>query len=68
MKNGIRFNTLFFLVLFILKSCNVLDWSWWLIAAPIWIPILFLEILLSIYGAITILKEKKEEDARKKTA
>lgn len=68
MKNGIRFNTLFFLVLFILKSCNVLDWSWWLIAGPIWIPIVFLEILLSIYGAITILKEKKEEDARKKTA
>ena len=27
-----------FIVFLILKLCNVIDWSWWWVTAPLWIP------------------------------
>lgn len=30
----------------VLKLCNVIDWSWWWVLAPIWIPIALVVILL----------------------
>ena len=30
----------------VLKFCNVIDWSWWWVLAPIWIPIALVIILL----------------------
>lgn len=31
-----------------LKLCNVIDWSWWWVLAPLWIPFLFLIIMCAI--------------------
>jgi hypothetical protein len=28
-----------FIVFLILKLCNVIDWSWWWVTAPLWIPV-----------------------------
>jgi hypothetical protein len=28
-----------FIVFLILKLCNIIDWSWWWVTAPLWIPI-----------------------------
>lgn len=34
----------------ILKLCHVIDWSWWWILSPIWIPfILLIIIIILIY-------------------
>lgn len=30
----------------VLKLCNVIDWSWWWVLSPIWIPIALIVILL----------------------
>ena len=30
-----------FLIFFTLKLCGVIDWSWWWITAPLWIPFAF---------------------------
>lgn len=30
----------------VLKLCNVIDWSWWWVLAPIWIPIALVVVLL----------------------
>ena len=30
----------------VLKLCNVIDWSWWWVLAPIWIPIALVVILI----------------------
>lgn len=35
------FLSLLGLVFIILKLCNVIDWSWWWILAPFWIPVVF---------------------------
>jgi hypothetical protein len=36
MKIGI--GTLLFLIFLVLKLCHVIDWSWWWVTAPVWIP------------------------------
>jgi hypothetical protein len=36
----------------VLKLCNVIDWSWWWVLAPIWIPIVLVIILLIIKGIL----------------
>jgi hypothetical protein len=47
MKNNSTVNvscsgTLLFFVFLILKLTNTVDWSWWWITAPLWIPAAFL--------------------------
>jgi hypothetical protein len=38
---GISLSSLTFLVFLVLKLCNVIDWSWWWVTAPLWIPFAF---------------------------
>lgn len=46
---GTSFTNLLFLVFLVLKLTKVIDWSWWWVTAPLWIPfsILFLLFILS---------------------
>ena len=48
-SNGGELGTILFIVFLILKLTNVIDWSWWWVTAPLWIPIcmiLFVGLLL----------------------
>lgn len=38
-SNGIGLGDLLFVVFLVLKLTKVIDWSWWWVTAPIWIPI-----------------------------
>lgn len=44
---------LLFLVFLVLKLCKIIEWSWWWVTAPLWIPfglvIIFIVITLIIY-------------------
>lgn len=53
-KISISFSgTSLLLVAFIvLKLCNVINWSWWWVLSPIWIPIALVIILLIIKGIL----------------
>ena len=46
---GIGFMQALFLVFLTLKLTHVIDWSWWWVTAPIWIPI---TVLLFVVGII----------------
>ena len=37
--SGGTFNLILFLVFLILKLTGTIDWSWWWITAPLWIPV-----------------------------
>lgn len=37
-SGGIGFCGLLAIVFIVLKLCNVIDWSWWWVLCPIWIP------------------------------
>lgn len=46
---GISFWSLLCIVFIVLKLCNVIDWSWWWVLAPIWIPIVIM-IIIGLIG------------------
>lgn len=48
------------LVLFIgLKLTNYIDWSWWWVMAPFWIPAGIVAMCLVIVGLAYLIKESK---------
>lgn len=59
---GVGFWTLLFIVFTILKLTHVIDWSWWYVTMPLWLPfaiftgfliaILFLVIFVLLVAAI----------------
>lgn len=50
---GISFSGLLAIVFIVLKLTNVIDWSWWWVTAPIWIPLSF-GIALIVISAILL--------------
>ena len=57
MKNKetiITFNTgsLLLIAFIVLKLCKVIDWSWWWVLSPCWIPIALVLILIIIKGLL----------------
>lgn len=55
--NGASFSNILFLVFLVLKLTNVIDWSWWWVTAPLWIPaIIFLCFVGGLYAFYWILK------------
>lgn len=57
---GLSFGGILFIVFLVLKLTNHIDWSWWWVTAPLWIPIGFCVLLLTI--AFFILGPKKFKD------
>lgn len=39
----------------ILKLCNVIDWSWWWVLAPTWIPLALAAVVLLIVGILKLI-------------
>ena len=38
--HGIGLGGALFLVFLVLKLLGIIDWSWWWVTAPIWIPVI----------------------------
>jgi hypothetical protein len=49
-SNGLGIGTILFLIFMVLKLTNYIDWSWWWVTAPLWIPI----IILGVVGLIAL--------------
>lgn len=47
-----------FIVFLILKLTHLIDWSWWWITSPLWIPITLAAIFGLILGIIVWIDEK----------
>ena len=61
--SGTSFKGLLFLVFLTLKLTNVINWSWWWITAPLWIPsaiIIGIGLLVVAILALTSIIEKKK--------
>lgn len=46
---GPEFNSLLTLVFIVLKLIGVINWSWWWVLAPLWIPVGIVLVLVIIY-------------------
>lgn len=49
-SNSLGLGTILFLIFLVLKLTNYINWSWWWVTAPLWVPI----IILGIVGLIAI--------------
>lgn len=38
-SGGIGFTGLLTIVFIVLKLLNIIDWSWWWVLAPLWLPV-----------------------------
>lgn len=49
-SGGVGFFSLLFLLFLGLKLGGVIDWSWWWVTAPLWIPLAIVAVLLAVAG------------------
>ena len=65
--NGIGFGTLLFIVFLVLKLINVINWSWWWVTAPIWIPIGIAVLIMIATTLFIVIKETIRKHHEKTT-
>ncbi len=51
-SGGVGFGGLLLLTFIILKLTKTIDWSWWWVMSPLWIPLCVVCIILLIVGVI----------------
>ena len=51
-SNGLGLGTVLFIVFLILKLTGNIDWSWWWVTSPLWIPLTLGIVILGIMGLI----------------
>lgn len=60
-SGGLGFGTTLFLVFLVLKLTDVIDWSWWWVTAPLWIPISIFILFVIIVFIIAFIKKKNKK-------
>ena len=51
-SNGLGLGTVLFIVFLILKLTGNIDWSWWWVTSPLWIPLALGVVVMGIMGLI----------------
>lgn len=54
-KTGVSIYTTVFITFLILKLTNNIDWSWWWVTSPIWLPVLAFIVFLVLIFLIGLL-------------
>lgn len=54
-SGGIGFGGLLTIVFIVLKLLDKIDWSWWWVLSPLWIPLAIALVVLAIAGLIMVL-------------
>lgn len=60
-NSGIGLGTILFVVFLVLKLTNFIDWSWWWVTAPLWIPISIFILFVIIVFIIAFIKKKNKK-------
>ncbi len=55
--SGLGFGSVLFITFMVLKLTNVINWSWWWVTAPLWIPVAIVVSILIIIGIVIAFKE-----------
>jgi hypothetical protein len=57
-SNGLGLGMILFLIFMTLKLTGDINWSWWWVTSPLWIPILLLLAIFTGVGIAYYLKNK----------
>lgn len=58
-SNGIGLLSILGIVFIILKLTHTIDWSWWWVTAPFWIPLIFWILFFIIVAIIKVIIVRK---------
>lgn len=65
-SGGIGFGSALLLTFIILKLVGVIDWSWWWVLSPIWIPVvLLMVVLILLFVVYRIVKHFRLKNGRR---
>ena len=53
--NGGGIGLILFIVFLVLKLTGVINWSWWWVTSPLWIPLVLVVTVLGIIGIIALI-------------
>ncbi len=56
-SGGLGIGMILFIVFLVLKLTGTIDWSWWWITSPLWIPFVAAVVILGIVGLIAAIIE-----------
>jgi len=54
-SGGIGFTGLLTILFILLKAFDKIDWSWWWVFSPLWIPVVVLAVFLGIAAVIGVI-------------
>ena len=54
-SNGMGIGMVLFIVFLVLKLTGTIDWSWWWVTSPLWIPLVLAVTILSVIGIIALI-------------
>ena len=57
---GISISGLWFITFLVLKLVGVIDWSWWWVTAPLWVPMILVIIIILVFLVIAAVDGKLE--------
>ena len=57
-SSGIGLGTVLFIVFLVLKLTSTINWSWWWVTSPLWIPLALGGVIIGIVGVIAIIIER----------
>lgn len=67
-SSGIGLFEVLGVVFIVLKLCGVIDWSWWWVTAPIWIPIVLVFVIIAILFVVRVLRNLGKDKKWKKSS
>lgn len=56
-SGGIGFSGLLTIAFIVLKLTGVIDWSWWWVLSPAWVPVAIFLLVLAVAFIVITLKE-----------
>ena len=57
-SSGMGIGMILFIVFLVLKLTDVINWSWWWVTSPLWIPLAAAAVIIGILGVMAIIIEK----------
>jgi hypothetical protein len=58
-SNGLGLGMILFLIFMTLKLTDNIDWSWWWVTSPLWIPVVILLVVFAVIGIAYYIGNKK---------
>ena len=59
-SGGLGLGSVLFIMFLVLKLTGTIDWSWWWVTSPLWIPLVVFILILGIIGLIAVATGKIE--------